>query len=135
MPGSHASPPHTIVFFDGVCGLCHGFVDFLVRRDTARVLRYAPLQGTTAAEFARLPRDLDSVIVADGERVLVKSDAALTVLYRLGGFWRLSAVARVVPRVLRDAAYDLVARHRYRWFGTRDACRLPTPDAARWFLP
>ncbi len=135
MSSGHTPLPHTLVFFDGVCGLCNGFVDFLVRHDRAQVLRYAPLQGSTAARFERMPRTLDSVVVVDGPRVLVKSDAALTVLARLGGVWRLSAVARVVPRVLRDAVYDLIARNRYAWFGKREACRVPEPHEARVFLP
>ncbi len=135
MPSSHTSLPHTLVFFDGVCGLCNGFVDFLVRHDRARRLRYAPLQGSTAAYFEQLPRDLDSVVVVDGHRVRVKSDAALTVLARLGGVWRLAAVVRVIPRVARDALYDLIARNRYGWFGQRGTCRVPAPHEARWFLP
>lgn len=135
MSRGHTSPPYTIVCFDGVCGLCNGFVDFLVQHDRARVLRYAPLQGATAARVEGLPRDLDSVVVVDGGRVLVKSDAALTALSRLGGVWRLSAVARVIPRALRDRVYDLIARNRYRWFGKHEACRRPTADEAAWFLP
>lgn len=135
MHSGHSSLPYTLVFFDGVCGLCNGFVDFLVRHDRARRLRYAPLQGATAAHFERLPRHLDSVVVVQGHRVLVKSDAALTVLARLGGVWRLSAAARVIPRFVRDAVYDLIARHRYGWFGQRGACRVPAPHEARWFLP
>ena len=135
MSSGHISRAHTVVFFDGVCGLCNGFVDFLVQHDHARVLRYAPLQGTTAAQFDRLPRTLDSVVVVDGDRVLVKSDAALTVLSRLGGVWRLCAAARVIPRVVRDAVYDTIARNRYAWFGRRAACRVPEPHEARFFLP
>jgi predicted DCC family thiol-disulfide oxidoreductase YuxK len=135
MSSGHASSPHTVVFFDGTCGLCNGFVDFLVRHDRGRRLRFAPLQGETAAHFARLPRALDSVVVADGPVVLVKSDAALCVFARLGWPWRLAGLARVVPRALRDAVYDLIARNRYRWFGQRDACRIPSEREARWFLP
>ena len=135
MSSGHPSPPYTIVFFDGVCGLCNGFVDFLVQHDRTRVLRYAPLQGTTAAQVERLPRRFDSVVVVHGHQVLVKSDAALTVLSRLGGVWRLTAVVRVIPRALRDSVYDLIARNRYRWFGKHEACRIPTADEAAWFLP
>lgn len=135
MSSGHTPLPHTLVFFDGECGLCNGFVDFLMQHDHAQGLRYAPLQGATAARFTRLPRDLDSVVVVDGDHVLVKSDAALTALARLGGVWRWSAVARVIPRVLRDAIYDVIARHRYAWFGKREACRVPAPREARVFLP
>jgi predicted DCC family thiol-disulfide oxidoreductase YuxK len=125
----------TIVFFDGVCGLCNRFVDFLVQRDRERVLRYAPLQGRTAAAFAGLPTELDTVAVAHEGRVLVRSDAALLVLRQLGGVWALVRVVSLVPRVLRDAMYDIIARNRYGWFGKHDACRLPTAEEAEWFLP
>lgn len=131
-PRAPASPT---VFFDGVCGLCNGFVDFLVQHDRHRRLRYAPLQGSTAAGIARLPRDLDTVVVMDGDRVRVKSDAALHVLAQLGGAWRAATLLRVVPRFLRDGVYDLIARNRYGWFGKREACRVPTPAEAPLFLP
>lgn len=134
MSAGHASPSHTLVFFDGVCGLCNGFVDFLVRHDGSRALRFAPLQGTTAAQFEPLPRNLDSVVVVDGDRVLVKSDAAIMALSRLGGMWRLCTVARIVPRGVRDATYDVIARNRYAWFGKHEACRIPTPEESAWFL-
>lgn len=135
MPSGHRSPPHTVVFFDGECGLCNRFVDFLVRHDAGGALRYAPLQGITAATFERLPRTLDSVVVVQDARVLVKSDAAIAVLAQLGGAWRLVSAARLVPRVMRDAIYDVVARNRYAWFGKREACRIPSDAEARWFLP
>jgi predicted DCC family thiol-disulfide oxidoreductase YuxK len=134
MSAGHRSLPYTLVFFDGVCGLCNGFVDFLIRRDGARALRFAPLQGSTAARFDQLPRGLDSVVVVDGHRVLVKSDAALCALSRLGGAWRLWTVARIVPRRVRDAVYDVIAQNRYAWFGRREACRIPTPDDSLWLL-
>lgn len=135
MSSGHTSFPHTVVFFDGVCGLCNGFVDFLVRHDRAHRLRFAPLQGQTAATFEHLPTGLDSVVVVDGARVLVKSDAAISVLARLGGAWRLATVLHIVPRALRDAVYALIARNRYRWFGQREVCRIPSESEARWFLP
>lgn len=135
MSTGHTSEPPTIVFFDGVCGLCNGFVDFLVQHDHDRRLRYAPLQGTTAAALPTLPRHLDSVIVMAGDRVLTKSDAALTVLAQLGWPWRAATIARMVPRTIRDVVYDLIARNRYRWFGKRLSCRVPAPDEATWFLP
>lgn len=135
MSSGHTSPPHTLVFFDGVCGLCNGFVDFLLRHDRREALRFAPLQGPTAAAHPGVPGDMHSVVVVQASRVLVKSEAAIVVLGQLGGAWRLVSVARLVPRVVRDAIYDLIARNRYTWFGRRDACRLPEPHEARWFLP
>ncbi len=128
---------HPIIFFDGVCGLCNRSVDLLLRWDTKGLLRFAPLQGATAR--AMLPeeqvRDLDSLVLKDAKGIHRRSDAALLALEHLGGGWRTVALLRWIPRVLRDAVYGLVARHRYRWFGKRHSCRLPTAAERERFLP
>ncbi len=126
-----------IVFFDGVCGLCNRFVDELLHADRKRLLRFAPLQGSTA--HGRLPAGMadamESVVYLRDGLVIQRSDAALHVLIDLGG-WRLFyRVFFIVPRFLRDAVYDWVARNRYRWFGKHDTCRLPTPEERVRFLP
>jgi len=125
-----------IVFFDGVCGLCNATVDRLLRWDTNAVLRFAPLQGTTARE--RLPaamvNDLGTFILLDDVGLHERSDAAWRVLHHLGGGWRALALIRYIPLPLRDAVYGLVARNRYRWFGRREACRLPTAQERARFL-
>jgi predicted DCC family thiol-disulfide oxidoreductase YuxK len=123
--GSEA-PAAEYLFYDGHCGLCHRAVKFVWRHDRdGRAFRFAPLQGETfqarVAEERRagLP---DSVVVLtrDGE-LLVRSDAFLHIFRRLGGGWRvLAAVLSVVPRGIRDLAYDFIARIRYRVFGKRD---------------
>lgn len=127
------------VFFDGYCGLCDRFVTFLVRWDRRRALRFAPLQGETAAgRFAEGLRGADdpaSVIYEDAEGVHTRSTAALRALRALGGAWRLIGILELVPRVLRDGIYDWVARHRFRWFGRRESCRLPGPGEEEVFLP
>jgi predicted DCC family thiol-disulfide oxidoreductase YuxK len=114
------------LFYDGHCGLCHRAVKFVLRHDrSGELFRYAPLQGSTflarveAGRRAGLP---DSVVVLTREgELLVRSDAFLHILRRLGGGWRvLAAVLSVVPRGLRDFVYDFVARIRYRVFGRRD---------------
>ena len=126
-----------VVYFDGTCGLCNGFVDRLLRWDRRGTLRYSPLQGETAA--ARLgpqsPADPSTIVFADGDLVSLRSTAVLRILRRLGGGWRLAAVLVLVPRPIRDAVYDWIARHRHAWFGKRAACRIPTPEERRWFLP
>lgn len=126
--------PYTLVLFDGTCGLCNGFVDFLLARDRAKRLRFAPLQGETGLRFAARVPGIDSVIVVENDRLHLRSDGALLALSRLGGPWRAAVLLRAVPRVLRDAVYGVVARHRYRWFGRRAACRMPTRDEQDWFL-
>lgn len=132
-----------LVLYDGGCGLCHRSVAFLARRDRdGSRFRFAPLGGATAAArladtaAAGLPAGTVVVLTADG-RTLLRSDAALHALRRLGGVWRaLAAASRAVPRPLRDAVYRLVARLRRRLFPPPEgACpRLPAGFAQR-FLP
>jgi predicted DCC family thiol-disulfide oxidoreductase YuxK len=109
--------PETI-YYDGHCGLCHGFVKFVLARDRKARFRFSPLDRLTAEERSGLP---DSVVVRTGDGFLVKSDAALYVLGGLGGFWGLmGSAARVFPVFVRNFVYDCIARVRYRIFGRRD---------------
>jgi predicted DCC family thiol-disulfide oxidoreductase YuxK len=132
-----------ILFYDGVCGLCDRTVQFVLRHDRRGRVRFAALQSAYArrmlARHGRDPGRLDTMYLllnpgAPAERLLDRSDGIMGVLQELGGFWRLSAALRVLPRVLRDRAYDLVARNRYRWFGRYDRCALPPPDLRGRFL-
>lgn len=128
----------TVVFYDGVCGLCNRFTQFLLARDRAGRIAFAPLQGPNAR--ARLPRygvdpaDLDTVyVIADwdlpGERIYARAPAVLHALRQLGGAWSLAArLAGLVPGPIADAIYDLIARRRYRVFGRYDTCPLPKPE-------
>jgi predicted DCC family thiol-disulfide oxidoreductase YuxK len=127
-----------IVFFDGVCGLCNRFVDFALPRDRRRRLLFAPLQGETARGMVDRPdrESLKSVIVVDRQGSHRRSSAVVRVLRRLGGGWSvLGTLLWLVPKPIRDLAYQLVARYRYRWFGQKDACRVPTPEERARFLP
>lgn len=126
-----------ILFFDGVCSLCNGFVDFLITRDREELFQFAPLQGERAS--VTLPAELrgsepDTVVLWTQGQVFTRSDAVLMVLGQLGGGWALARVGWIVPKFLRDGAYRLVASHRYAWFGRRATCRLPTPEERKRFL-
>src|SRR5262245_11237584 len=131
MPPGERKGPLAVLFFDGVCNLCNGAVNFLIDRDRRSVLRFAPLQGTTFAALRERHPDLgriDSLVLQDQDGIHVRSTAALRILRHLGLPWSLlGRLGFLVPRPLRDWVYDRVARSRYRWFGRRDACRLPTP--------
>jgi predicted DCC family thiol-disulfide oxidoreductase YuxK len=113
------------IFYDGHCGLCHRAVRFVIARDPdGRRFRYAPLQGTTFAALVTAERRVglpDSVVVlTDDGRLLIRSDAFIHILRRLGGFWRFVAgIVGVIPRAIRDGMYDFIARVRYRIFGRR----------------
>jgi len=130
------------LFYDGHCGLCHGAVKFVLRRDRAgRLFRFAPLQGPTfeatvpAERRTGLP-DSILVLTTDGA-LLARSDAVLHILRRLGGGWKfLAGVSAVLPRAVRDSAYDFIARIRYGIFGRRDElCPVTPPDLRARFDP
>jgi predicted DCC family thiol-disulfide oxidoreductase YuxK len=135
-------PTTEMLFYDGHCGLCHGAVKFVLKRDrSGRAFRFAPLQGPTfearvpAERRASLP---DSIIVmTNDEALLVRSDAVLHILRHLGGGWKaLAGALGVIPRAVRDAAYDFIARIRYRIFGKReDLCPIMPPDLRARFDP
>lgn len=130
------------LFYDGHCALCHGTVKFVIKRDrTGTTFRFAPLQGETfqalvpVEKRAGLP---DSIVIrtADGS-LLARSDAVVRLLERLGGGWRiLGAILAAIPRGLRDAVYDFIARIRYRVFGKRDdLCPIVPPALRQRFDP
>ncbi len=128
--------PHPVVLFDGVCNLCNASINFVIDRDARSVFRFAPLQsdvGRALVAECGLEGE-DSIVLVEDGRCYVRSDAALRIARRLDGAWPMLSALRIVPRPLRDAAYRVIARNRYRWFGRQDACRLPTPDLRARFL-
>lgn len=127
-----------IVYYDGFCALCDRFVQFVLKRDRRSRFIFAPLQGKTARDrmAGRLSVEAMKTVVLETDGGLrIRSDAALAILAGLGGPWKLTTVLRLVPRPLADAVYNFIARHRYRWFGRREACRIPAPGEQHRFLP
>lgn len=131
------------MLYDGVCGFCDRSVQWLLEADRDQLLRYAPLQGPTAAALrarhAALPTDIDTVVLVEGEgadeRVYLRSDAVLRIASLLPGAPRWAQLFRWCPRPLRDALYTAFAAIRYRVWGKLDACRLPSPAERDRFLP
>lgn len=123
-----------IVVFDGVCALCSGWVGFLLRRDRARLFRFAAMQDNAGRQLLARhgldPDDPMSFLLLDASGARTDSDAIIAVLERLGGGWRAARLLRLLPRRLRDPLYRRLARNRYRWFGRRETCYLP-PAAER----
>jgi predicted DCC family thiol-disulfide oxidoreductase YuxK len=129
-----------VLLYDGLCGFCDASVQWVLTHDRGQIFRFAPLQGDTAravlAAHPEVPPNLDSLILVDGDRVHWYAGAVLGVGRRLPGIWGVMArLAGIVPRALLDPAYRLFARHRLRFWGRRDACRIPTPAERARFLP
>jgi len=128
-----------VILFDGMCCLCSGAVAFLIRRDSRAHFRFAPLQSDGAKALvgalgfspAALP---DSLVLIESGHAYVRSTAALRIARALAFPWLLLYAFILVPRAIRDGIYDFIAAHRYRWFGRREACMTPAPEAQRRFL-
>lgn len=136
-PAPLLRPGETVVLYDGVCKLCNGVVRFLLRHDPQARLRLATVQspeGQALLAWAGLPqRHFDTVAVIRDDQVWVRSDAFFELVPQLSGRWRWLGVLRYVPKAVRDAVYDFVARHRYRWFGRHAHCQVPDArDQARF---
>ena len=125
-----------IVLFDGVCNLCNGVVRWLIRHDRREALRFASLQSDVGLRLAARHglAGVESIVVVEGERAFVRSDAVLRLTRHLARPWSLLGAARVLPRPLRDLGYRALARSRYRIFGRRDECMVPTPELQARFL-
>ena len=129
---------HPVILFDGVCNLCNGFVQFVIRQDTGKRFYFASLQSEIARELLKdqspSAQAMDSVVLIENGRYYRQSPAALRILRQLGGGWPLLYGFIVLPAFLRDWIYDRIAKNRYRWFGQRQACMVPSPELKARFL-
>ena len=126
------------ILFDGVCNLCNGFVRFVIERDPEGHFRFAALSSVAAerllGEAGIHQTRPDSIVLVEDGRVHVRSNAVLRIARGLSLPWPLLYGFVVVPRFVRDGVYDFIAARRYRWFGRRDVCMIPTPDLTQRFL-
>jgi len=125
-----------VLLFDGVCTLCNGVVHFVIDRDPSGRFQFAALQSDAGRRLlSGLPQPLpDSFVLFENGRVFTRSAAALRIARGLPFPWPVAWALIIVPRPVRDWAYDVVARHRYRWFGRRDTCMVPTLEQRARFL-
>ena len=128
-----------VILFDGVCHLCVGSVQFIIRRDKRGVFRFASAQSTAGRALCLVhgldPDRMETLVLIEPSGVRVRSDAALAIARELGGLWRGVGVAgQIVPRPIRDGLYRMLAFNRHRWFGRRGDCAVPTEDSRRRFL-
>ncbi len=129
---------HKIILFDGVCNLCNTSVNFVIRKDKNDLFRFAALQSDIGKEYITKfninSTETDSIILIDQEKAYIKSTAALYISRSLSGAYPLLFSFIIVPKFIRNWVYDFVARNRYKWYGKREVCMIPTPELRAKFL-
>jgi predicted DCC family thiol-disulfide oxidoreductase YuxK len=132
-------PNKKIILFDGVCNLCNSAVLFIIKRDAKDVFRFVALQSTIGIEICNYigvdSNKMDSIILYEPSLAYYyKSEAALKIASQLGFFYSLAAVFKIIPERVRNHIYDYIAKNRYRWFGKKEQCMIPTPELKNKFL-
>ena len=131
-------PEKAVLIFDGVCNFCDRSVRFVLKRDRRGRFLFASNQSEAGSALLRRfgvdPGSVASVYLVDGDRIWAKSTAALEIARRMPLPWTLGYGFIIIPRFLRDAIYDWIARNRYRWFGRADSCRVPAESDRSRFL-
>lgn len=125
-----------IILFDGVCNLCNGFVQFVIKRDLSNTFHFASLQSEFAQKVIQQHPELknvDAVIFLNEGEILIKSDAAIAIAQHLP-FWKWSRILLIFPKFLRDGVYDLIAKYRYRILGKKDSCMVPSQAIKHKFI-
>ena len=132
------SSSNPIILFDGVCNLCNGTVQFILKRDKKKQFRFASLQGNFGQDilykFGLPAGNPNSFILLEGEKIYTHSTGALRVFRHLGGIWKLLYAFIIVPRFIRDGVYNFIAANRYKWFGKKESCYIPSPALKNRFL-
>ncbi|MBI5856633.1 MAG: thiol-disulfide oxidoreductase DCC family protein [Sphingobacteriales bacterium] len=127
-----------VILFDGICNYCNRIVNFIIRRDKKKIFRFAALQSEAGQRILKqlnLPTDkFESFILLDKEKVYQKSSAALRLYNKLPWYWKWTQLFWIFPTYIRDWVYGIIARNRYRWFGKRESCMVPTPELGERFL-
>jgi predicted DCC family thiol-disulfide oxidoreductase YuxK len=127
-----------VILFDGVCNYCNSMVNFVIKQDKKKVFKFAALQSDAAQELLKnhnLPtKDFNSFILIANGSIYKSSTAGLTVLKKLSWYWKWSQVFWIVPRFIRDAVYNVIATNRYKWFGRKENCMIPSPQVKERFL-
>ncbi|WP_078380999.1 thiol-disulfide oxidoreductase DCC family protein [Sutcliffiella halmapala] len=138
MVSKKEKPSQPILLFDGVCNMCNSLVMFVIKHDKKAVFKFASLQSEVGQSILKnldLPlNDFDSFYFIDGDNYYTKSSAGLKVLKNLGGAWKFFYPLIIVPKPLRDLIYGYIAKNRYKWFGKKDECMIPSPDMKKRFL-
>jgi predicted DCC family thiol-disulfide oxidoreductase YuxK len=127
-----------IVLFDGVCNLCNAAILFIIKRDKNNRFKFAPLESDAGKELLSMHQidssKIDSIVLISGDTAFAKAGAALRISKHLTGLWPLLYSLVIIPRCISDGVYDFIARNRYKWFGKKESCMIPTPELKSKFL-
>jgi predicted DCC family thiol-disulfide oxidoreductase YuxK len=127
-----------VILFDGVCNFCNSSVNFVIKKDKKAVIQFAPLQSEKGRLFLRQfnlpPFEMKSFIFIEDGKMYMQSTAALRVCRYLKGLWPLCYGFIIVPKFIRDGIYNWIAKNRYKWFGVREQCMIPSPDVRSRFI-
>jgi predicted DCC family thiol-disulfide oxidoreductase YuxK len=127
-----------IILFDGVCNLCNSSVHFIIKKDKKKQFLFTSLQSDAARDillqFQLKNSELDSILLIENGQVYQKSDAILKIVKHLNGIWKISYGFIILPKFIRDYVYIIIAKNRYRWFGKREVCMIPTKELQMRFL-
>ena len=136
--GSDHSIIKPVILFDGVCNLCNSSVQFIIRKDKKQRFLFASLQSDYAKavlpETLSNSNDLRSIVLVEGDQIKIKSSAVLTISKSLSGLWPVMHAFMIIPRFIRDRVYNFIAKNRYRWFGKKDQCMIPSPELESRFV-
>ncbi len=134
----HCMNDHPVVLFDGICNFCNGMINFIIRQDRNKILHYTPLQSAAGKKlldrFMLSDIQTDSFILIDGDKLYKYSTAALRLYNKLPWYWKWTQIGWIFPRFIRDGVYNFIARNRYKWFGKREQCMIPSPEIRERFL-
>lgn len=126
-----------IILFDGVCNFCDSSVQFIIKRDPEGIYKFAALQSEAGLKLLKefnIPEILDSIVLIEGQHYYKKSDAAIRIARNFKGLWKHLGLLTILPLPIRDYLYDIIARNRYKWFGKKESCMLPSTDFRSRFL-
>jgi len=131
-------PYQPLLLFDGICNLCNTSINYIIKRDKRQLFKFASLQSDAAKQvllqFNEKKYSIDSIILIYNNSIYYKSSAILKLLSIMGGIYSVSAIGYIIPKKLRDKLYDYIAKNRYKWFGKRESCMLPTTDLEQRFI-
>lgn len=137
-PNSNAMHGNSIILYDGVCNLCAWSVRFVIKRDPKRRFRFAAIQSDSGKRLLETHKvrqeDIGTFVLIDGDRCLMRSEAAIEVALKLSGWWPALTIFSLVPLPIRNWCYGIIARNRYKWFGRRKTCSIPSGDELSRFL-